>query len=143
MTDAETARLARPFSAAIRARARSIAAAYQFVIEPDSSVGFIGWTSELPGVMGGGKTVPACYADTLEATTAAIAAMLERDQRPPSPAREGRRDRQVNIRLTAEEKSRLEALANRDGFRTISDYIRAAALAPAQHPRRARRSRRP
>lgn len=78
--------------------------------------------------MGGGKSVDACYLDTLEATTLSIATMLERGEQPPGPAREGKRDQQVNIRLTAEEKLFLEAAANRDGFRSLSDFMRAASL---------------
>jgi uncharacterized protein (DUF1778 family) len=34
----------------------------------------------------------------------------------------------VNLRLSAEEKLRLETAAQRKGFRGLSDFIRAAAL---------------
>jgi uncharacterized protein (DUF1778 family) len=45
----------------------------------------------------------------------------------PSDAK-GRRDQQVNLRLTAEERLRLDAAASREGYRSLSDYVRAAAL---------------
>jgi predicted RNase H-like HicB family nuclease len=106
---------------------------YRLVIERDEN-GYTGATVEMPGVMGGGPTIDACVRDVLEATTAAIATLLERGESPPAPAREARRDRQVNIRLTAEEKLALEALASREGFRTLSDFVRAAALATRARP---------
>jgi hypothetical protein len=81
--------------------------------------------------MGGGKTIQECVADVLEATTLTIATMLERGERPPSPAKAHKRDQQVNIRLTAEERLSLEEAARREGFRSISDYMRAASLGRA------------
>lgn len=47
---------------------------------------------------------------------------------PPEPLAGLPRDQQVNIRLTAEERLTLESLANREGFRSVSDYVRSAAL---------------
>lgn len=86
----------------------------------------------MPTVMSDGKTVTACVKSVLEATTLAIAAMLESGERPPAPAREGKRDQQVNIRLTAEEKLALESIAAREGFRSVSDFIRTASLRNAR-----------
>lgn len=94
-------------------------------------MGYIGSTIELPLVMGGGKSVAACAKDVLEATIAAVATMLEAGQSPPTPAREGKRDQQVNIRLTAEEKMRLEEASRREGFRSLSDFLRASGLGRA------------
>ena len=54
--------------------------------------------------------------------------LLERGQRPPAPARQGTRTQQVNVRLTAEEKAVLEATAKNQGFKGLSDLLRAAAL---------------
>ncbi|KAA0212955.1 MAG: ribbon-helix-helix protein, CopG family [Cyanobacteria bacterium CYA] len=54
--------------------------------------------------------------------------MLELGQQPPAPAREGKRDQQVNIRLTSEEKMRLEEASRREGFRSLSDFLRASGL---------------
>lgn len=98
------------------------------MIEPDADVGYFGRTVEMPTVMSDGKTVTACVRNVLEATALAIAATLEDGQTPPAPAREGKRDQQINIRVTADEKLRLESLAARDGFRSVSDYVRSAAL---------------
>lgn len=109
-------------------RARAIARLYAFVAEADDDVGFIGFTVEMPTVMGGGKTMAACHRDTLEATAFSIGVMLEAGQTPPAPAREGKRDQQINIRLTADERLRLESLAAREGYRSVSDYVRSVAL---------------
>lgn len=123
--------MSRPFDAATLARARKVAERYRLVIESDPQAGYAGCTIEMPLVMGGGKTIQECVADVLEATTLTIATMLERGERPPSPAKAHKRDQQVNIRLTAEERLSLEEAARREGFRSISDYMRAASLGRA------------
>jgi predicted RNase H-like HicB family nuclease len=112
----------------LQKRGRKLVADYRLLIEADDGAGFIGCAVEMPLVFGEGKTIAACAEDTLEALALAVATMLEKGQRPPSPAREGKREHQVNIRLTADEKLSLEAATTRGGFRSISDFIRAAAL---------------
>ena len=131
LSQKERRELSRPFDKTILARARAIAEQYKLTIESDPEVGFVGSTVELPLVLGGGKTVQACARDVLDATTATIASILERGERPPAPARESKRDQQVNIRLSADEKFRLEEAARREGFRSVSDFIRAASLGRA------------
>ena len=84
---------------------------------------------EQPGAGGDGATPEAAVADTREALVAVTATMIEKGQRPPAPAKEGRRTEQVNIRLTAEERLHLEGRSQAQGFRGLSDYVRAAALA--------------
>ena len=118
----------RPFDDATWRRASKIAAEYRLIIEPEPDVGYLGRTAELPYVMADGDTIEACVSETIEATIAAVAAMLEQDERPPTPASAAKRDRQVNIRLTADEKERLEEAARVAGFRSISDYLRTAGL---------------
>lgn len=82
----------------------------------------------MPFVMGDGKTIQSCADVTIEALIAAIATLLEAGERPPSPAMARKRDRQVNVRVTADEKMRLEEIAQREGFRSLSDFMRNAAL---------------
>ena len=95
---------------------------------PDSDVGYFGRTIEMPYVMADGETPEACVAATLEATATAVASLLEEGQTPPTSASEGKRDQQVNIRLTAEEKLLLEEASRREGFRILSDYLRSVGL---------------
>lgn len=98
------------------------------LISADPDLGYSGRTVELPGVMADGKTVAACAKQVMEATTVAVATLLELGDTPPLPASEGKRDQQVNIRLTALEKLELEAAAAREGFRSVSDFLRSAAI---------------
>lgn len=120
-----------PFAPSIIKKAEAIASAYRLLIDPEPEVGYLGRTVEMPYAMGDGETIEACVAQVREATVAAVATMLEAGERPPTPASDAKRDRQVNIRLTADEKERLEEVARTAGFRSVSDYIRHAALKSA------------
>lgn len=86
---------------------------------------------EMPLVMADGKTIAACANALIEATALAIVSILEHGEKPPAPASDRKRDQQLNIRLSAEEKLRLEASAQAEGFASISDYVRSAALRAA------------
>ena len=79
--------------------------------------------------MADGKTLEDCVRNTTQALVSAIATHLEAGERPPSPARTGRREVQLNIRLTTSERQCLEEAARREGFRSISDFVRTSALA--------------
>lgn len=117
-----------PISAVMRQRAAAIAESYTLLLTPEAGVGFVGSWLEFPYVMADGKSVERAAS---EALILAIAHMLETDRALPSPSSEQRRSEQVNIRLTALEKTLLEAMAKQGGYRSISDYIRAAAMAKA------------
>ncbi len=82
-------------------------------------------------MFGEGRTAQACVNDTRKALVASVATMLEADQLPPLPASEGKRTEQVNIKLTCEEESRLTTLAQSQGSKGLSDYMRAKALVGA------------
>ncbi len=123
--------LDRPFEASVLSKAEQIADSYRVLIEPNPEVGFFGRCVELPGAMGDGETVEVCVRQTREAMVSLLATMLEMGERPPTPASAFKRDRQVNIRLTVDEKERLEEAARTAGFRSISDYIRYSALKSA------------
>ncbi|HBS29490.1 MAG TPA: hypothetical protein DEB06_08595 [Phycisphaerales bacterium] len=110
------------------AEAGRIASTYSYVVEPSEEAGgYFGRTLELPYVMGDGRTQEACIDSVREATICAIATMLERGESPPEGATSPRSE-QVNIRLTAMERLRIDLEARRAGFRSVSDYIRTAAL---------------
>ncbi len=122
---------ARPFDPAILAKAKELAGSYSIVIRPEPELGYFANWVEFPYVMADGPTVAKCAEQAKEALVASLATMLENDDSIPAPARDEKRSEQVNIRLTGFEKLRLESLANQAGFRSISDYIRAAALKSA------------
>ena len=126
------AALDRPFDPAIWRRAREVASRYRLILEPEAEVGFIGRSLEMPTVFADGKTAAACVRNTREALTAAVATMLESGQPPPAPAVRRRRQQQINVRVSADEKLLLEEAARRNGFRGVSDFVRAAALAEAR-----------
>ena len=119
--------LDRPFSASILADARRVAEGYQIVVECEERHWY-GRGLEMPHVFGDGATPAACIADTRQALTTAVAYLLEQGRNPPASAKEKKRTTQVNVRLTAEEKTILENTARRKGFEGLSDFLRAAAL---------------
>jgi predicted RNase H-like HicB family nuclease len=108
-------------------QARIIASDYQIILTSEEGHWY-GRGLELPHVFGDGSTPARCIAATREALTAAVAYLLEQGQSPPTPAKQGKRTTQVNVRLTAEEKAVLEGTARRKGFEGLSDFIRAAVL---------------
>ncbi len=109
------------------ARAKPIADKYQIVISFEDGE-YYGRGVELPFAFGDGKTVERCARSTREAFVAAVASLLQDGFTPPAPASEGKRDQQVNIRLSSEEKLLLETKAKQSGAAGISEYIRAVAL---------------
>jgi predicted RNase H-like HicB family nuclease len=121
-------RVDRPFDPEILRRAREVADAYQIVLWTADGE-YYGRGLEMPGAMGDGNTPDECVANTRQAITVAVAAMLEAGEAPPQPASEGARTEQVNIRLTSREKLQLETAATQSGYRGLSEYVRAKALA--------------
>jgi predicted RNase H-like HicB family nuclease len=117
----------RPFDKAVLKRAGEIVARYKIVLAFEDGEWY-GHGLELPGANGDGKTPQAAVADTREAMVAVVAYMLEEGQAPPQPAREGNRTEQINVRVTPEEKAVLESRSRAQGFRGLSDYLRASAL---------------
>jgi predicted RNase H-like HicB family nuclease len=114
-----------------RDAARELAAQYRIVLTPHGGKGFVGASVELPMVLGAGKTEAECVSDTRDAIVGAVRYLLESGKEPPSPASEGKREVQLNIRLTAHERMRIEERARAAGFRSIADYMRRAALRAA------------
>jgi len=121
----------RAFARKIAAEANKLAGQYQIVLVFEDDEWF-GHGLELPMVYGDGKTPQACVASTRKAMTASVATMLESGQRPPVPARRGIRSEQVNVRLTPAEKAFLTTSAQAQGFRGLSDFLRASAIALAK-----------
>jgi predicted RNase H-like HicB family nuclease len=121
----------RPFDWATLAKARKVAQRYQVILTCEDGHWY-GRGLELPGIHGDGKTVTQCVKDTREAFAGWVAHLLEQGQSPPAPARDGTRTRQVNVRLTPEEKALLENAARRKGYVGVSDFVRAAAMESAR-----------
>ncbi len=109
-------------------KAKKIAGEYRITIERNERLGFIGSSVELPTVFADARTAEMCYQATQEALMVAVATMIECGQRPPQPASAKKRNEQVNVRLTSEEKILLSNAASSLGFKGISDFIRNTAL---------------
>lgn len=117
-----------PFDPAVLRRARKIAERYRIVLELNDELGYIGSSIELPNVFADGKSPDECVNAAREALRVAVATMIEQGKEPPAPASTGLRQSQVNVRLNAEEKYRLQETARRLGFKGLGDFIRATAL---------------
>lgn len=113
--------------ASVSAAAAALAAQYTVVIARVDGA-FRGYSVEMPLVFGGGSTETACAADIRFGLGLTIDGMLEAGERPPAPASRGRREVQMNVRLTPDERLRIEEKARQLGFRSASDYMRRAAL---------------
>ena len=122
--------LRRPFDAKVLARAREIVAGYQVVMWSEGGE-YFGRGVELPMTFGDGRTPDECMEHAREARVVTVASMLEPGEAPPPPASGEKRTEQINLRVSAEEKLRLETLARQHGFKGVGDYLRARGLARA------------
>lgn len=120
--------LDRPFEDGVWRKAVVLAAQYRLILDATEEGGYVGSAIELPTVLAEGKTADECVESTKRALAVAAATMIEAGHRPPVPARRGRRQVQINVRLTPDEKFILEDAARRLGFKGISDFVRAVAL---------------
>ena len=118
-----------PFAPRVKARAREIASHYQIIIWSESGE-YYGQGLELPTTYGDGRTPDECVANVREALEATVAYLLEKGRIPPTPAMlsDAGRTEEINVRVSAEEKIRLEGLARARGFRGVADYVRSRAL---------------
>jgi len=119
-------RIDRPFAPEILKRARKIAAQYQIVVSFEDGE-YYGRGVELPGTADDGKTPAECIENTREALVTTVAFLLESGETPPAPASEGKRDQQLNVRISSTEKLLLETKAKQSGAVGISEFIRALA----------------
>ncbi len=117
----------RPFDPAVLADAKQIAEQYQVVLSLEEGHWY-GRGLELPNIMADGKTVNQCVRSLQEAFVGWVAYLLETGQQPQAPARTKKRTKQVNVRLTDEEKLLLETASKQEGYVGLSDFIRAAAV---------------
>lgn len=118
----------RPFDPKVLARARKIVVDYQIVIWFEDGE-YYGRGVELPWSLGDGPTPGDCVTETREALVTTVASMLEDGETPPPPASAEKRSEQINLRVTAEERLRLDTLARQHGFKGVADYLRTRGLA--------------
>lgn len=124
----------RTLTAATRRKARPIADRYTLFVgqnQDQSGRGlFLARCLELPGAFANGRTRDEAIEKLKHVLEIAVGSMLERGA--PLPAiGEVKRSEQINVRLTRTEALRFEHAAKRAGFRSISDFLRSAALREA------------
>jgi predicted HicB family RNase H-like nuclease len=119
----------RPFSAAVRSQARRIAARFGVVVryEPDTEA-YAARAIEMPLVAGFADTPQEATREALSLAETTVAYMIEQGEEPPPPGSESPRTEQVNVRVSAEERARMEAAAQRRGL-SLVDHVRGSALA--------------
>jgi predicted RNase H-like HicB family nuclease len=120
----------RPFHPKVLSRAREVSSAYQIVMWTEDGH-YYGRGVELPMTFGDGATPDACMKHTREALAVSVAYLLEQGEVPPPPASDEKRTEQISLRVSAEEKLRLETLARQQGFKGVADYLRTRGLARA------------
>lgn len=121
-----------PIDRELLKKAEGFARDYHIVIESHERAGYMGTSLEIPTVFSTGATPDKCVSATQQALTVAIAAMMEAGVNPPKPYVERKRDEQMNIRIDAEEKLLLKQAANRQGFSSISEFVRVTVLRNAR-----------
>jgi predicted RNase H-like HicB family nuclease len=131
------------FDEKLLAKAREIVLGYSLIIERMSPGSFVGRSIELPGTIGHGSTYQECAESTLRTQSFEVCTLLERGEPLPEPASSRRRTVQLNLRISPNEKQEMEQAALARGFRSISDFVREAALAasaaaPSRTPARRR-----
>jgi len=118
----------KPFPKEILEEAKRIAKGYTISVRELEGHGYVGCPIELPTIEGYGDTPQTCYESTRDAVEFAVATMLERGEVPPLPAAAEQRTAQVNVKLTPLEKDMFSALAQRLGYKGLSDFIRSTVL---------------
>jgi predicted RNase H-like HicB family nuclease len=108
-------------------RASEIAKRYSSVLTFDDG-SFAMRCIEMPTVVAFGDTPEEAMADYHGCLELALVYKIEEGEEIPLPTNDDQRTQQVNIRLTAMEKLRLEAISKQQGYRSLSDFMRAAAM---------------
>ncbi|MDD5327277.1 MAG: type II toxin-antitoxin system HicB family antitoxin [Phycisphaerae bacterium] len=121
-------KLNRAFDEKILAKAQKVTEKYEIIMSFEDGEWY-GRGLEMPNVFGDGKTPDECIQNTKEGLISVVAHLLEQGEVVPSPACEGNRTEQVNVRLTKEEKIILNASAKSQGFHGLADFLRAKAFA--------------
>lgn len=120
------------FDPAILERARVLANQYRIVLREHGKKGsarYVAQAMEVPTARAAGATPDDAVSQVRRLAMLWVAELLDRGRKPPFPAGDAKRSEQVNVRLTVQEKMLLEEAARREGFRGLSDYVRAAVVA--------------
>ncbi|MFN0010460.1 MAG: type II toxin-antitoxin system HicB family antitoxin [Phycisphaerales bacterium] len=119
-----------PFAGPVLKRARALAEHYSVVVSsvPGGGGGWLAKCVELPSAFATAPTSDEAVKAVRRPLTTLLATMLELGRPLPSPMTAGKRDAQVNVKLTPEERLVVEGAAKKQGFKGLSDFFRFAAL---------------
>lgn len=120
------------FDATVLERARALANQYRIQLRQLKKKGganYVAHALEVPTARAAAYTPDDAVAEVRRQAVLIVAEMMDEGRKPPFPAGDARRSEQVNVRLTMEEKMMLEDCARQEGFRGLSDYVRAAVVA--------------
>lgn len=121
----------KPFDAKHLKAAKAAVEDYEIVLHHEEGE-WVARGVELYTCIGSGATPDAAVKDCREVMVAHLAFMAEDGDPFPATMREVKRTEQVNLRMTMREKTILERMSVASGFRSMSDFIRSAALDKAQ-----------
>lgn len=116
-----------PFAAPIAKRARELSQQYTILVEVNEEGGYTARAVEMPTAFANDPSEARALKKIRDVLEMLVATLLEQEIEPPVPASE-KRSEQLNVRLTSSERIRIESAAKRQGFRGVSDFVRAAAL---------------
>lgn len=119
----------RPFAAKHLKAARAAVDSYEITVRHEEGE-WVAEGVELHTCLGSGATPAAAIKECREVMETTLVVMAERGDAFPAPAKDEKRTEQVNLRLTIREKLRLESQARSQGFRGVSDFIRALIAPP-------------
>lgn len=120
-----------PFDDEVWSKAVRFGEQYKIVLEMTEKDKVLARCLEIPTAFAIASTPSAAVKKLREVVTVIVATMLEMGKRAPAPSAEGKREAQVNVRLSSEERLLLEEAARKQGFKGLSDYFRSAALRAA------------
>jgi predicted RNase H-like HicB family nuclease len=108
---------------------------YGVVIGREASE-YVARIQEFPGIIVRAATPNQCEVKARAAIAVAIRVLREEGLAVPTPIRERRK--QVNFRLSEDELEAARLAASKSGFKSVSDFARAAILAATRAPSRRR-----
>ena len=117
----------RPFEKEILKRAAEIAAEYQLILGTEDGE-FTARGLEYSSALGIGKSEAEAIKVCREVLTTLVAYHLEKGEKFSMPSKQNLRNEQISLKVSAEEKVRIEAAAKLKGFRGVGDYLRTLAL---------------
>lgn len=115
----------------LQRRADEIVTRYELVLSESRGQGWIGYSKELPGVVVHAATPDECSRAARTAQRDSVVALLRNNLPVPEPGGEPR-VLQMNLRITPSDRAAFQRAAEKTGSRSVSEFVREAALEAAR-----------